>query len=76
MQTISYDNFSTHGTKQKYKDKDKDKDGDTENTPPSWKQAGSVLLPMVNYSLGGDGGTTVIGVKNRASIWRSRLFSS
>ena len=28
---------------------------------------GSVLLPMVNYSLGGDGGTTVIGVKNRAS---------
>lgn len=69
MQTISYDNFSTHGTKQKYKDKDKD--GDTENTPPppSLKQAGSVLLPMVNYSLGGDGGTTVIGVKNRASIW-------
>ena len=44
--------------------------------PPSLKQAGSVLLPMVNYSLGGDGGTTVIGVKNRASIWRSRLFSS
>ena len=55
MQTISYDNFSTHGTKQKYKDKDKD--GGTENTPPpSLKQAGSVLLPMVNYSLGGDGG--------------------
>jgi hypothetical protein len=33
LQTISYDNFSTHGTKQKYKDKDKDKDGDTEKTP-------------------------------------------
>ena len=44
--------------------------------PPSLEQAGSVLLPMVDYSLGGDGGATVIGVKNRASIWRSRLFSS
>ena len=24
--------------------------------PPSLEQAGSVLLPMVDYSLGGDGG--------------------
>ena len=24
--------------------------------PPSLEQAGSVLLPMLNYSLGGDGG--------------------
>ena len=24
--------------------------------PPSLEQAGSVLLPMMNYSLGGDGG--------------------
>ena len=40
------------------------------------EQAGSVLLPMVDYSLGGDGGMTVIGVKNIASIRRSRLFSS
>ena len=30
--------------------------------PPSLEQAGSVLLPMVDYSLGGDGGMTVIGV--------------
>ena len=44
--------------------------------PPSLKQAGSVLLPMVDYSLGGDGGATVIGVKNHASIRRSRSFSS
>ena len=36
--------------------------------PPSLEQAGSVLLPMVDYSLGGDGGMTVIGVKNYASI--------
>ena len=42
--------------KQKYKDENKDKGGDTENTPPSLEQAGSVLLPMVDYSLGGDGG--------------------
>ena len=54
----------------------KDKGGDTENTPPSLEQAGSVLLPMVDYSLGGDGGMTVIGVKNCASIRRSRSFSS
>ena len=65
-----------NGTRQKYKDEGKGKSGDTENTPPSLEQAGSVLLPMVDYSLGGDGGITVIGVKNRASIWRSRLFSS
>ena len=44
--------------------------------PPSLEQAGSVLLPKVDYSLGGDGGMTVIGVKNRASIGRSRSFSS
>ena len=40
----------------KYKDESKDKGGDTEKTPPSLEQAGSVLLPMVDYSLGGDGG--------------------
>ena len=44
--------------------------------PPSLEQAGNVLLPMVDYSLGDDGGMTVIGVKNRASIRRSRSFSS
>ena len=65
-----------NGTRQKYKDEGKSKSGDTENTPPSLEQAGSVLLPMVDYSLGGDGGMTVIGVKNRASIRRSRSFSS
>ena len=45
-----------NGAKQKYKDESKGKSGDTENTPPSLEQAGSVLLPMVDYSLGGDGG--------------------
>ena len=44
--------------------------------PPSLEQAGSVLLPLVDHSLGGDGGMMVIGVKNRASIRRSRSFSS
>ena len=45
-----------NGTRQKYKDESKGKSGDTENTPSSLEQAGSVLLPMVDYSLGGDGG--------------------
>ena len=45
-----------NGTRQKYKDESKVKVVILKTLPPSLEQAGSVLLPMVDYSLGGDGG--------------------
>ena len=41
--------------------------------PPSLKQAGSVLLPMVNYSLGGDGGGAPLMSFSASSINSSTL---
>lgn len=39
--------------------------------PPSLEQAGSVLLPMVDYSLGGDGGgaflMSFLAISNKSS---------
>ena len=41
--------------------------------PPSLEQAGSVLLPMVDYSLGGDGGGDFLTSFSATSIRSSTL---
>ena len=45
-------------------------------TPPSLEQTKGMPILVMNYSFGGGGGMTWIGVRNRSSIRRSLIFSS
>ena len=46
------------------------------DTPPSVDQAKGMPIPVMNYSLGGDGGMTWSGVRKCSSIRQSLTFSS